>query len=53
MTHAERREPKLPPGMIDYQAHAAIRDLIRVYGFEEARALVANILNMEADRKSQ
>ena len=37
--------------MIDHDARMAIRDLIRVHGFEEARDLVAHFLNDEADRR--
>ena len=41
----------IPEGMIDYHARCAIRDLIRLYGFEEARNLVAMYLNDECDRR--
>lgn len=53
-THAredERTVFEIPEGMLDYQARCAIRDLIRLYGFEEARDLVATYLNDEAERK--
>lgn len=46
----ERREAPtdLPEGMIDWHARCSIRDLVRVYGFEEARQLVETYLNDEA-----
>ncbi len=53
-THAredERTVFEIPEGMLDYQARCAIRDLIRLYGFEEARQLVENFLIDEAERK--
>lgn len=40
-----------PPGMLEYEARCAIRDLIRLHGYETARDLVASYLNDEADRK--
>lgn len=53
--HAEAGEREvlreLPEGMLDYQARCSIRDLVRLYGFEEARQLVAMYLNDEADRR--
>lgn len=36
-------------GQIDFSARMAIRDLIRVHGFSEARELVAGYLNDEAN----
>lgn len=53
-THARENERtvfEIPEGMLDYQARCAIRDLIRLYGFEEARQLVENFLIDEAERK--
>ena len=53
-THAredERTAFEIPEGMLDYQARCAIRDLIRLYGFEEARQMVAHFLLDEAERK--
>ena len=48
-------EPRLidgrPEGQLEWQVHNDIRDLIRVYGFAEARQIVAEILNREADRR--
>lgn len=44
-------DPGFVAGMIDHDARMAIRDLIRVHGFEEARDLVAHFLNDEADRR--
>ena len=55
--HPDMRRPavrvpaELPPGMLEYECRTAIRDLIRVHGFEAARELVAHYLNDEADRK--
>lgn len=43
-------EPE-PEGLIEYTARCAIRDLVRLYGFEDARELVAMYLNSEADRR--
>ena len=40
-----------PEGQIDYETRCNIRDLIRLYGFETARDMVAHFLNDEADRK--
>ncbi len=40
----------LPDGLLDYEARCAIRNLIRLYGFEDARELVAMYLNDEATR---
>ena len=49
---AERDEPRMidgrPEGQLDWQARDIIRDLIRLYGFEEARQMVAMYLNDEA-----
>ena len=53
-THANdetRTVFEIPEGMLDYQARCAIRDLIRLYGFEEARQMVAHFLIDEAERK--
>lgn len=52
-TTAREREPvnELPDGMIDWHARCAVRDLVRVYGLEEARQLVAMYLNDEAERR--
>ena len=38
-----------PPGMVDYAARTAFRDLMRVHGFEDARQRMAEIINDEAD----
>lgn len=37
-----------PPGMIEYSARTAFRDLCRIHGFEEARQIMAEIVNDEA-----
>ncbi|HRP04843.1 MAG TPA: hypothetical protein PLV87_08030 [Opitutaceae bacterium] len=41
-----------PEGMIEYETHSSIRDLIRLYGFEGARQKVAEMFMDEADRRS-
>ena len=55
MTRAELlnalEQQEAPPGMIEYEARTAIRDLIRLVGFEAARDQVAQYLNDEADGK--
>lgn len=43
----------LPAGMAEYEARTAIRTLVRLYGFEMARELVANYLNDEAENRRQ
>jgi hypothetical protein len=40
-----------PAGYLEYEARSAIVDLVRVYGFERARMIVAEILNDEAGGK--
>lgn len=40
-----------PEGMLEYETRQSIRDLVRLYGFEEARELVAGILNDECERR--
>lgn len=51
----QEEEPRLvngrPEGQLDYEARCAIRDLVRLHGFEVARDLVAGFLNNEADRR--
>ena len=47
----DRADPDHHAGMIDYAARTAIRDLIRLHGYEEARDKIAGYLNDEADRK--
>jgi len=42
-----------PPGLIEYEARCAIRDLIRLYGFETARDLIAHFLNDEAEGRGE
>ena len=54
MTHTDmmgRAAEEPPAGMLEYGTRVAIRDLIRLYGFETARELVAQYLTEEADRK--
>jgi hypothetical protein len=41
----------LPEGMIDYATRCAIRDQIRVDGFEAAREKIAFMLEAEAGRR--
>lgn len=40
-----------PPGLIEYEARTAVRNLIRTLGFEQARDQLASILMDEADNK--
>lgn len=47
----DRADP--PPGMIEYETRSAIRDLVRLLGYEEARNLITGYLNEEADRRKQ
>lgn len=48
----EQEEPRLvgglPEGMLEYRIRTDIRDLASIYGFEQARNLVAGMLNDEA-----
>lgn len=46
-----RDEPSYHDGMIEYGCRSSIRDLIRRYGFTEAREKIAFYLMDEADRK--
>lgn len=39
------------PGYLEYQAREAFADLMRVYGFEQARAIMAEIINIEAGER--
>lgn len=39
------------PGYIEYQAAENFRDLCRIYGFTQARAIMAEIINDEASGK--
>ena len=52
MTSTLPQEPRvvgdLPEGMVEYQCRSAIRDLIRIYGFEQGRFLIAEFINDEA-----
>lgn len=38
-------------GQLEYWCRVSIRDLVRLYGFENARELVAIYINDEADRR--
>lgn len=49
--HETAREP-LPEGMLDYEARCAIRNLIRLYGFTEAREIIAGFLIDELERRT-
>lgn len=49
--HETAREP-LPEGMLDYQARCAIRDLMKLYGFERAREMIAGFLIDELERRT-
>ena len=42
-----------PPGMLEYSCRTAIRDLIRLHGFEAAREMIADYIERErtGDRK--
>lgn len=52
MTHPEPLDlSELPAGQLEYWCRNAIRDLVRLYGFENARELVAIYLLGEADRR--
>lgn len=55
-THSQEPEAvlrDLPEGMLDHLARVAIHDLVRLYGFDHARMLVAMYLNDEAARRPQ
>jgi len=38
-------------GFTEYQARTAFRDMVRIYGFDNARAIMAEIILSEASRK--
>lgn len=45
-------EPEeIPPGLIEYEARTAVRNLILTLGFEQARDRIAVFLMDEADGK--
>lgn len=48
-----REETDAPPGMLEYETRSAIRDLIRLHGFEAAREMIAGYINDEAERKTR
>jgi hypothetical protein len=41
------------PGFLEYTARCAIRDLVALHGFEEARLLVAGFINDLAESKAE
>lgn len=43
-------DPNFIAGMLEHSCRMAIRDLVRLEGFEKAREHVAGFLNDEADR---
>lgn len=50
--HAALTDPtRLPDGMLEHSLAEDIHALVCLHGFEEARRLVAEILNYEAERK--
>lgn len=53
LEHGAREKPDTGhlDGMIEYDCRSSIRDLIRRYGFTEAREKIAFYLIDEADRK--
>ena len=57
LTAQEARTPEQPTdfeaGYFDYQALSAFRDLRRIHGFEEARQIMADIINSEAEGRKQ
>lgn len=46
-----QREAMEGPGYLEYQLRTNFRDLVRVIGFDNARAEVAEIILSEANRK--
>lgn len=44
---------EMPAGQLEYWCRESIRDLVRLYGFENARELVAIYLNDLADRRQK
>jgi hypothetical protein len=42
-----------PPGMLEYAARVAFRDLARLHGRDEARQIMAEIINDEYERKTR
>lgn len=49
----EDRDPSMEAGMLDYSVRNAIRDLIALYGFEDAREKIAFMLMDECDRTAR
>ncbi len=45
-------ERELPAGMLERDLRSAIQNVIRLYGFEDARELCASYLNDEATRRA-
>lgn len=50
LSRVESQDQGFEAGMLDYQARNAVRDLIALYGFEEAREKIAFMLMDECDR---
>lgn len=50
-TAEARPDPEFIDGMLEYDCRTTIRDLIRRYGFTEAREKIAFYLMDEADRR--
>lgn len=48
----EARASDHAAGFIQYQARNSFRDLCRIYGFGGARQIIADIINDEAERKT-
>lgn len=46
-----QREAMEGPGYLEYQLRTNFRDLVRIIGFDNARAEVAEIILSEASRK--
>lgn len=40
-----------PAGFLEYRLRSTFRDLCRIYGFEGARLIAAEIINAEAERR--
>lgn len=48
---AMSEQPGIPEGMLEHCIAQDIHALVCLHGFEEARQMVAEILNYEAERK--
>lgn len=47
-----RAQTEKPAGFLEHQARQNFRDLCRLYGFGGARQIIAEIINDEAERKT-